>query len=80
MFKPTNADDKVTLNHTHMKKTVKLLAGLFLLVVMYFIASDGMMIHFGLSQGIQYAFNMGSIVILIPAAIFTITNCEEAKS
>ena len=60
-----------------MKKIISLLV---ILVTMYFIVADGMMTVFNLSRGIQYAFNMGSIVILIPAAIFTITNCEEAKS
>ena len=36
-----------------MKTIAKILAGLFLLAVIYFIVADGMMVHFGLSQGIQ---------------------------
>jgi uncharacterized membrane protein (UPF0136 family) len=55
-----------------MKAITKILAGLFLLAVMYFVASDGMMVHFGLSQGIQYAFNFGAILILIPLSFFII--------
>lgn len=55
-----------------MKAITKILAGLFLLAVMYFVASDGMMVHFGLSQGIQYAFNLGAILILIPLSFFII--------
>ena len=55
-----------------MKAITKILAGLFLLAVMYFVAADGMMVHFGLSQGVQYAFNFGAILILIPLSFFVI--------
>lgn len=56
----------------YMKTIAKILAGLFLLAVIYFVATDGMMVHFGLSQGIQYAFNFGAILILIPFCFFVI--------
>lgn len=55
-----------------MKTLAKILAGLLLLAVIYFIAADGMMVHFGLTQGIQYAFNFGAILILIPFGFFVI--------
>lgn len=55
-----------------MKTIAKILAGLFLLAVIYFVATDGMMVHFGLSQGIQYAFNFGAILLLVPFSIFII--------
>ena len=55
-----------------MKTIAKILAGLLLLAVIYFVASDGMMVHFGLSQGIQYAFNFGAILLLIPFCFFVI--------
>lgn len=55
-----------------MKTLAKILAGLLLLAVIYFIAADGMMVHFGLTQGIQYAFNFGAILILIPFCFFVI--------
>ena len=53
-----------------MKTIIRVLAGLFLLAVMYFIAADGMMTYFGLCRGIQYAFNMGAIVVLIPLGLY----------
>lgn len=72
MFKPTNADDEITLNPIHMKTIAKILAGLFLLAVIYFVAADGMMVHFGLDRGIQYAFNFGAILLLIPFCFYII--------
>lgn len=59
-----------------MKTIIRVLAGLFLLAVMYFIAADGMMTHFGLSRGIQYAFNLGAIVILIPFGLHFLLDIE----
>lgn len=55
-----------------MKTIAKILAGLLLLAVIYFVAADGMMVHFGLSQGIQYAFNFGALLVLIPFCFFVI--------
>lgn len=52
-----------------MKTISRILAGLFLLAVMYFIAADGMMTHFECSRAIQYAFNFGSIVVLMPLGL-----------
>lgn len=72
MFKPTNADDVATLNPINMKTIIKVLAGLFLLAGMYFVVSDGMMVHFGLSQAIQFAYNFGAILVLIPFSLFII--------
>ena len=77
MFKPTNADDE-TLNPFYMKTIAKILAGLFLLAVIYFIVADGMMVHFGLSQGIQYAYNFGAILVLIPFSLFVIVQEQMA--
>ena len=59
-----------------MKPIIRILAGLFLLAVMYFIVADGMMTCFGLSRGIQYAFNMGAIVILIPLGLYFLMDFE----
>lgn len=53
-----------------MKTLAKVFAGLFLLAVIYFVAADGMMVHFGLSRGIQYAFNFGAVLLLIPFCFF----------
>lgn len=53
-----------------MKTFTKVLAGLFLLAVMYFIVADGMMTCFGLNRGTQYAFNLGAIVVLIPLGLY----------
>lgn len=53
-----------------MKTLAKIFAGLFLLAVIYFVAADGMMVHFGLGRGIQYAFNFGAILLLIPFCFF----------
>ena len=41
----------------------------FLLAVFYFMIADGMINHFNLSRGIQYAFNMGSVFILVPLGL-----------
>ena len=81
VFKPTNADDEaLTLNPLYMKTIAKILAGLFLLAVIYFIVSDGMMTHFDLSQGIQYAYNLGSIVILIPLGLYFLLGMNEESA
>lgn len=73
MFKPTNADDvALTLNPINMKTIIKVFAGLFLLAVMYFVVADGMMVHLGLSQAIQFAYNFGAILVLIPFSLFII--------
>ena len=61
-----------------MKTIAKILAGLLLLVVIYFVAADGMMVHFGLSQGIQYAFNFGAILDLIHFCFFVIVQEKMA--
>ena len=53
-----------------MKTIIRILAGLFLLAVMYFIASDGMMTYFGYNRAIQYAFNIGAIVLLMPLGLY----------
>ena len=52
-----------------MNTIFKILAALVALVLMYFVVADGMMVHFGLSQAIQYAFNFGAILIALPACI-----------
>jgi hypothetical protein len=52
-----------------MKKIISLLV---ILVTMYFIVADGMMTVFNLSRGIQYAFNFGAILLLIPFGFFVI--------
>lgn len=59
-----------------MKTIIKVLAGLFLLAVMYFIAADGMMTCFGLCRGIQYAFNLGAVVVLIPIGLYFLLDIE----
>lgn len=59
-----------------MKTIIKVLAGLFLLAVMYFIAADGMMTYFGYSRAIQYAFNLGSVVVLIPLGLYFLLDIE----
>lgn len=61
-----------------MKTIAKIIAGLLLLAVIYFVAADGMMVHFGLTQGIQYAFNFGAILLLIPFCLFVIVEEKVA--
>lgn len=54
-----------------MKTTItRILAAAFLLAVLYFMIADGMINHFNLSRGIHYAFNMGSVFILIPFGLY----------
>lgn len=53
-----------------MKTIIRVLASIFLLVVMYFIVADGMMTCFGLERSIQYAFNMAAIFMLIPFGLY----------
>lgn len=55
-----------------MKTIAKIISVLLLLAVIYFVACDGMMVHFGFSQGVQYAFNFGAILCLIPFCIYII--------
>ena len=62
-----------------MKTIIRIIAGLFLLAVMYFIAADGMMIYFGYSRGIQYAFNMGAVVVLLPLGLYFLLDIEGGK-
>jgi hypothetical protein len=50
-----------------MKKIISLIV---ILVAMYFIVADGMITVFNLTRGIQYAFNFGAILFIIPAALF----------
>lgn len=43
--------------------------------------SDGMIQHFHLSRGIQYAYNMGAVFILIPLGMYFLLGMnEEAES
>lgn len=61
-----------------MKTIIKVFAGLFLLAVMYFVVADGMMVHFGLSQGVQYAYNFGAILVLIPFCFYVLVQEKMA--
>lgn len=62
-----------------MKTIIRILAGLFLLAVMYFVVADGMMTHFGYSSAIQYAFNLGAIVVLFPLGLYFLLDIEGGK-
>jgi hypothetical protein len=53
-----------------MKTIIRIIAGLFLLAVMYFVVADGMMTHFGYSRAIQYAFNMFALIALMPLGLY----------
>lgn len=54
-----------------MKTSItRILAALFLLAVFYIVVADGMINLFNLSRGIQYAFNMGSIFVLVPFGLY----------
>lgn len=55
----------------------KIISVAFLLAVMYFIVADGMMTHFDLSRGIQYAFNMGAIFFLFPLGVYFFLGMDE---
>ena len=55
----------------------KVIAGAFLIAVMYFIVTDAMMTIFDLSRGVQYAFNMGAAVCLCPLGIYFLLGLEE---
>jgi hypothetical protein len=61
-----------------MKKTI---SALVLLATFYMVVSDGMMLHFGLELGHQFAFNIGAFVFIFPVTVFTLMGCslkEEA--
>lgn len=62
-----------------MKTIIRVLAGLFLLAVMYFVTSDGMMTYFGYNRAIQYAFNIGAIVVLFPLGLYFLLDIEGGK-
>lgn len=62
-----------------MKAIIRILAGLFLLAVMYFVATDGMMTYFGYNRAIQYAFNIGAIVVLFPLGLYFLLDIEGGK-
>ncbi len=62
-----------------MKTIIRIIAGLFLLAVMYFVVTDGMMTHFGYSRAIQYAFNIGAIFILFPLGLNFLLDIEGGK-
>ena len=62
-----------------MKTIIRIIAGLFLLAVMYFVASDGMMTYFGYNRAIQYAFNLGAIVVLFPLGLYFLLDIEGGK-
>lgn len=53
-----------------MKTLLNILVGAIAISLMYMVASDGMMNHFGLSQSVQYAFNYGAIFLGLPACVF----------
>lgn len=76
MFKPTNADDETILIPIDMKTFSRILAGILLLAVIYFIIVDGMVTHFGLSKAVQYAFNFGSFVVLIPFSLVALLDID----
>lgn len=52
-----------------MKTIIKIFVALIALVLMYLVATDGMISHFGLSQSIQFTFNFGAVVIAIPTCV-----------
>lgn len=56
-----------------MKKIISLI---ILVATVYFIVTDGMMVHFDLSQGIQYAFNLFGIFVISPACLFALLGME----
>lgn len=63
-----------------MKKTIiRVLAGMLLLAVIYFVATDAMMTIFGLPRKIQYAFNMGAILILLPFGVYYFVGGGDTK-
>lgn len=63
-----------------MKKIItKILAGCFLLAVMYFICADAMMTIFDLSRAYQYIFNLGAIVVLLPLGLYYLLDVEDAR-
>lgn len=59
----------------------KIIAAIVLLVVFYFIVADGMMTVFNYGRGIQYAFNMGALFVLIPFDLYFLLGIdkEDAK-
>lgn len=48
----------------------KAIAAIFLLAVMYLVICDGMMTYFDLSRGIQYAYNLGALMLLLPLGLY----------
>lgn len=64
-----------------MKTFTRVLAGIILLAAVSFTVSDGMMTCFGLSRGIQYAFNFATLFIIGPASVIYLFDSgkEEVK-
>lgn len=56
-----------------MKKIISLI---ILVATVYFIVTDGMMVHFDLSQGIQYAFNLFGLFMVSPVCLFVLLGME----
>ena len=54
----------------------RLIAAVVLLATAYFTIFDGLMVHFDLSRGIQYAFNMGAIFLIMPVSLFFMLGME----
>lgn len=63
-----------------MKKlAIKLVSGAFLFAVMYLVVSDAMMTLFDLTKGVQYAFNMGAVVVLFPLGLYFFLGLNESE-
>ena len=63
-----------------MKTFTRVLAGIILLAAVSFTVSDGMMTCFGLSRGIQYAFNFGAIFMLLPFSLFYLVGLDKEEA
>lgn len=61
---------------TFFSSLKNVLAAIFLLVVMYFVIVDGMMTHFDLSRGIQYAYNFSAIFVLMPLGLYFLLDMD----
>ena len=60
-----------------MKTLLNILVGAIAISLIYMVASDGMMNHFGLSQSVQYTFNYGAIFLGLPACVFFLLEPTE---
>jgi hypothetical protein len=59
-----------------MKTFSKIVAGMIILVAMYFVVSDGLVGHFDLPRSYQYIYNYAALFLLLPFLLFGVIGEE----